>query len=367
MGSRARVGFVFLLVAGLIAPAVPARASVNPGSWTNMLPTLSPSPRYNTAMAYDSESDRLILFGGFAIEGVAGDTWAYDLAANTWTNMAPRGPNPSARSGQAMAYDSGSDRILMYGGDGSSDVWAYDFDSNTWTQKKDAPFPALFFSAMAYDAVSNQTLLFGGYGGFGVGNVNDLWSYDFGTDTWTLKSLSQKPPARHYHSMAYSATAHRTVLFGGEFLNDTWSYDSANESWTKLDTVGAPDVNYAYSGSFAYDTSADVFIFYSNGAWAFDMSTNTWGYLAEHPPYPDVSIFAAFSYDSRSDRFVLFGGVARSSSGSRNGTWAYDLGPAPGGSGLSSWIVPAAALSAATAAVLTFALVRRRKKRRGQS
>ena len=95
-------------------------------------------------MAYDSESDRLILFGGFAIEGVAGDTWAYDLAANTWTNMAPRGPNPSARDGQAMAYDSNSDRILMYGGDGSSDVWAYDFDSNTWTQKKDAPFPALF-------------------------------------------------------------------------------------------------------------------------------------------------------------------------------------------------------------------------------
>jgi len=373
MGSWARCGFVFLLLAGLIAPALPAHGSVNPGTWTNMLPMLSPSHRYNAAMAYDSESDRLILFGGATNQGDAGDTWAYDLAANAWTNRAPS-PGPAARHGHAMAYDAGSDRIVMYGGDGSQDVWAYDFNSNAWIQKKDAPLPALFFPAMAYDAASDRTLLFGGDAGYGVGNVNDIWSYDFRTDTWTLETPSQKPPARFYDSMAYSAAAHRTIMFGGMFLNDTWSYDSANASWTRLDTVGAPDVNYAASQSFAYDSSADVFLFYSDGAWAFDLKTNTWGYLAEHAPYPDVSLYAAFSYDSGSDRLVLFGGVGRSSSSSRNGTWTYDLRATPGGpgsgpvgSGLSLWTVPVVAVSAAGAGVLAFVVVRRRKKRKGQT
>ena len=41
---------------------------------------------------------------------------------------------------QAMAYDAGSDRVVLFGGKPgllsvtSDETWAYDFDTNAWTQ-----------------------------------------------------------------------------------------------------------------------------------------------------------------------------------------------------------------------------------------
>jgi hypothetical protein len=37
------------------------------------------------------------------------------ILANTWTNMNPS-THPGARSGHAMAYDSESDRVILFGG-----------------------------------------------------------------------------------------------------------------------------------------------------------------------------------------------------------------------------------------------------------
>ena len=59
-----------------------------------MEPTTRPSPRTETGMAYDAESDRVILFGGVPQND---DTWAYDLNTNTWTLMEPAArPSPGA-------------------------------------------------------------------------------------------------------------------------------------------------------------------------------------------------------------------------------------------------------------------------------
>ena len=43
-------------------------------------------------MAYDPTSGRLIMFGGSAGDGGRlDDTWAYDPAANAWTELKPSG------------------------------------------------------------------------------------------------------------------------------------------------------------------------------------------------------------------------------------------------------------------------------------
>ncbi len=103
-----------------------------------------PSPRAYTSIAYDIESDRVILFGGqtgdYKIESsYNGETWAYDAAANNWTRMKPS-PGPSPRSAPELVYDFESDRVIMFGGCGGvskslwgmADTWAYDFNTNTW-------------------------------------------------------------------------------------------------------------------------------------------------------------------------------------------------------------------------------------------
>ena len=50
-------------------------------------------------MAYDSSSHRVIMFGGSVADGSKyfNDTWAYDPAANTWTELKPSGALPGAR------------------------------------------------------------------------------------------------------------------------------------------------------------------------------------------------------------------------------------------------------------------------------
>ena len=49
-----------------------------------------PSPRGYQVMAYDAESDRIIVFGGVLNpeEGL-NDTWAFDAGASIWQDMSP--------------------------------------------------------------------------------------------------------------------------------------------------------------------------------------------------------------------------------------------------------------------------------------
>ena len=64
------------------------------------------------------DTDKIVLFGGkenFTSTGERDDTWIYDENADTWTELFPVSA-PSARRGHIMAYDSESDRIVLFGG-----------------------------------------------------------------------------------------------------------------------------------------------------------------------------------------------------------------------------------------------------------
>jgi len=82
-------------------------------TWTNQAPAAAPSARYWHAMASLGE-DQVLLFGGEDASGLEGETWVYDLSANTWTNQAPAS-GPSARYAHAMA-SLGGDQVLLFGG-----------------------------------------------------------------------------------------------------------------------------------------------------------------------------------------------------------------------------------------------------------
>ncbi len=71
---------------------------------------------------------RVVLFGG-VVPGAASfaDTWVWDGEA--WTQLADTGPD--ARSGHALAFDSGRARVVLFGGiasDGTlrGDTWEWD-------------------------------------------------------------------------------------------------------------------------------------------------------------------------------------------------------------------------------------------------
>jgi N-acetylneuraminic acid mutarotase len=200
----------------------------------------APGAVFGARAAYDVGSDRTILFDG------DGRTWAYDLGTDTWTEMAPA-VSPSPRLWYVMDYQQGSDRIVLFGGISagqqySGDTWIYHYDSDTWTEIYPTTSPnARSYSAMAYDPGTDRLILFGGVTGpvraervFG-----DTWAYDVETNTWTELAPAPAPSGRGWHAIAYDAGGGVIVLFGGgptrdDVVAETWIYDPAANAWTEV-------------------------------------------------------------------------------------------------------------------------------------
>lgn len=140
-------------------------------NWTAMNPAVAPSSRGLNAIAYDQESDRVVMFGGsFEKAGSSitlfRETWTYDVGANLWSRMNPP-VSPSARAWLGTAYDSQSDRTVLFGGidnNGSNgETWFYDVNRDAWARAIPVASPsARTGHALAYDVQSDRVVLFGG-------------------------------------------------------------------------------------------------------------------------------------------------------------------------------------------------------------
>jgi N-acetylneuraminic acid mutarotase len=291
-------------------------------------------------MTYDAESDRVILFGGYmAGTGRAyKDTWSYDFSTNTWRQMRPT-PSPGKSDGP-MAYDAGSDRVILFIGSTSetgdhydlapgSETWVYDFDTNTWTNMEPAEAPyGLKGARMVYDVESDRMILFGGWAtNLAGGGFNDTWAYDYDTNAWTRMEPEVSPPSRYYHAMAYDAESDRVILWGGYGpvpidVSSVWAYDYNADVWEELESSGVPSpVGY---GAMVYDATADRITLYAGKElWAFDYDTNTWIQLSESP-LPGKLFYHAMVYSGEADRVITFGG-GPTLDFHTDKTWIYDL------------------------------------------
>src|SRR5712691_343695 len=238
-GSTARIvgGIIAVLIVvivprGLIPPEGSGGDVGYPSVPTDIGPKRSdsiagPSPRNGHDLAYDMRADRVILFGGFDGTVSFNETWAFDLDANSWSDMKPA-VAPVSRRSHGMAYDAQSDLIVLFGGVDANtkdlgDTWVYDFNANTWTQKFPslAPLPDHAFK-MVYDQQSDRVVLSGSGPTF-----SDTWLYNDDTNTWEMKTQG---PSAADHGLAYDVGSDRTVSFGGYDAslvrkNETWTYD----------------------------------------------------------------------------------------------------------------------------------------------
>lgn len=302
---------------------------------------LNPSPRGYVNMAYDSESGQIILFGGQtgSIGKNSDETWAYDVTTNEWINMHPS-ESPHPGSAGSLVYDVESDRVILFGNvSGNSfrpsrDTWAYDFNTNTWT-KLSAEGPANHLgSQMAYDTESDRVILFGGYQVSRNELYDDTRVYDLNADTWMNMKPEQFPPARNYECMTYDSIADRVILWGGDMSirpKDTslWAYDFNTNTWEVHPVNNGPDLR-AYCG-MVYSAKADkVFIYggHSEGSsemWAYDYNTDSWSEITPDVNPGELSRFA-IAYVPDLDEIVLFGGqLGDQQFVYTQATWVYDV------------------------------------------
>jgi N-acetylneuraminic acid mutarotase len=181
--------------------------SYTPGTnvWTMMSPSIAPSARMAHKMVYDSESDIVILFGG-SVRGATtfySDTWAYDYNTDTWENIT-HATHPSERGASSLAYDSESDRIVLFGGSTQSsaynDTWLFDYNTETWIEQSPSESPsARSRHGSAYDSQSDRVVIYGGtayhYSSLTQVFSGKTWAYHVNNDTWTeMPGPATTPP-----------------------------------------------------------------------------------------------------------------------------------------------------------------------------
>ncbi|HZQ49210.1 MAG TPA: kelch repeat-containing protein [Candidatus Dormibacteraeota bacterium] len=283
-------------------------------------------------MAYDSNRNLTVLFGGYSYPGYLQDTWEWNGSA--WTrNFTAHTPPP--RDWSAMSYDSKRHVMVLFGGLGAgstllNDTWEY--DGTDWKQvlTPDAP-SARRGMALAFDPIRGKTVLFGGENNV---DLNDTWEYD-GTD-WTQVTLAAAPPIRIWHSMAYDAALDGVVVFGGvegtnASYNDTWIYDGT--SWQQINSPNRPIARFW--ASMAYDSAHGELVLFGGGQ---DTLSNVLGDTwllsgintlpvnwaqSQTSTTPAARAWPAMDYDSARGVTVMFGGSTGGPGGFQE-TWEWD-------------------------------------------
>ena len=307
-------------------------------------------------MAYYPDGGYTLMVGGVGSLGFLispAETWTFD---GSWTKQTLSGcsttTQPSPRMDPAMAYDPASNRVLLFGGRGSSatplnDTWAWD---GCWHQlhangETGAP-TARYGAAITYNGTAGhaEVLLFGGITASGYTNDTLAWddTASAGVGNWVTRASggsSVIPSPRGAMRMAYDDALGESVLFGGtnggsHALGDTYVWDGT--SWHQLtglpfykDLPGVPDPARDWYG-MAYDPVEQLVVLFGgtddatsnatvwNDEWVFDGEGWT-NYDDIALPSARMAIQIAFDPDPTREWMLTFGGV---SAGARNNeTW----------------------------------------------
>jgi hypothetical protein len=135
--------------------------------WIQQSPSASPSARVVHTMAFDPVRNEIVLFGGR--NGTPGsplsDTWTWN--GTTWTPKAPAA-SPPGRFDYGMAWDPNSQAVIVFGGERVindtapyDDTWAW--DGTTWTELSPAHSPSpRIVHGLVFDPDHQELLLYGG-------------------------------------------------------------------------------------------------------------------------------------------------------------------------------------------------------------
>lgn len=231
-------------------------------------PSAAPMTRGELTGALDATHGRIIVYGGNIAAPVmcipstmlVDETWAFHLDCNSWEQLAPD-PSPGVRARHATTVDTTRDRMIVFGGRRRAgttsytllnDVWAFDFATDTWEQlvtTGTGPTPRWAPTAV-YDSVRDRVLVFGGNpstDSLSYTGSADLFALDVATGAWSRITATGGPSARLFHAAV--AVDRQMVVYGGTnsfdgpFFGDTYAFDMDADTWARVAASG-PDVRF---------------------------------------------------------------------------------------------------------------------------
>lgn len=275
---------------------------VTSGTWREITSGTRPTSRNGFDMVYLEGRNQILLYGGDTNMGKSDETWIYDLTEDRWFCInSELSIKPPRLSEITLAYDTGNDVVVLFGGMGENapnsrdltynELWVLTFEPFNWVQMspENNPLPQ-YGASMIYDQVSSTLLMYPGHWnqiddptihGYG----DNVWRYQYQTDTWDEFEASSKPVGRYWANVR-SVGSGKLVLFGGNratSMDDTWVYDIPSNTWNQINSVTTPPDRMC--SSMAYDSKNNVLVMFGgfqegmaflDDTWILDLETNTW-------------------------------------------------------------------------------------------
>jgi len=292
---------------------------------------------------YDSNSDRLLIFGGrnigsslFCAYDYYSTAYALSLVpGSTWETIATGAP---AVAEGAAVFDRDANRVLLYGGEYcraylrgvqpiplNPDLWELSLNVGGYTWQKvqvDGSIPPGRFSHSATLTLDRSLFVFGGTAN---GTANFATTYKFRPTDPPI------PEARARHVTVYDPIRQRMILWGGDdgyrlFKDDIWSMSlqpGTAPSWSKLKVRVQGDIPFfgTRGAAAVFDTRRGVM--YVHGG-APVLNTNpvpyflqlnfpaadsaVWSQPTTLAGDPGSRMFHSMAYDSVGDRLYIYGG-----------------------------------------------------------
>jgi hypothetical protein len=181
------------------------------------------------ALGYDTDADRVRMFGGSDGPNFYRDVRSWASATQTWSSVTAAGPSARARHG--WVFDQEHHRFVMFGGVTAwgaanlADTWEYDPAAATWqqtattgTRPQDCDMPP----PLAYDPNRKVVVM------YCYQNGGQTWEYNAGTHLWSLAVGAIQVGATSGASVFYDEKLQAVLLVGGctggSLQDGTWQY-----------------------------------------------------------------------------------------------------------------------------------------------
>lgn len=250
--------------------------------------------------AYDTQRDRLILWGGGHGDYGGNEIYVFDINSLTWTRLTdpstnvvsdadpfPDGtPNPRHTYGTSLYIPSvdsfwvAGGALWHSGGCLGSNIWMYDFGASSpqsgWHMQESTVQGIDMGDCggiAAYDAAKNRVILLAelGYNG------GKLFEFDLNKSSsrWTV--LNDNTDRMLYQTAAFDPKRRKFVVVGAGV---TWVYDvdKAGAPRTRLSTSGATSIESTDAPGLVYDPVSDRIVAWAGGqnVYTLNMDTSVW-------------------------------------------------------------------------------------------
>ena len=291
-----------------------------------------PAAREDHTWTVDPEAGIAYLFGGRNGATLFSDTWAYELATDTWTQLFPEA-SPAGRFGHEAVWAAGIGLVIVAGQAGSAffgDLWAFDPDTSAWSElPATGALPTPRYGSCAGIGPDGRLWISHGFTQDQV-RFSDTRAYDFESNAWTDETPTDgiRPVERCLHGCWWTDDG-ELALYAGQTtgttaLDDRWTL--ADGTWTRVEGSLPPARNlYARArqdgvtivfGGQAIDAS------YLDDLWLLRDGSADVARIEPvgDGPQPVGRAGAEMIVDAARGRALLFGG--RTSDGALDDLWA---------------------------------------------